>query len=66
MTAQRKRIANFFTDKQTLIVYFQEGENYYFKDGGGKPMLSSSQGDIEKAKQEIAQIFKVKTIQRVR
>ncbi len=59
MTLERKLIALFFISNQTPIRYYQVDDKYHFKEGIGKPVLSSSQGDIDKAKLEIAQIFKV-------
>ena len=68
MTSERKYIASFFTDKQTTIDYYQEDGKYCFKDGICEGILSSSNGDIYKAKVEIAHIFNVKLegIKRVR
>ena len=60
MTSERKYIASFFTSKRTTIDYYQEDDKYYFKDGILDGIPSSSQGDLEKAKLEIAQIFSVK------
>ena len=33
MTKQRIHLAIFFTGKQTVIEYYQEGNDYYLKDG---------------------------------
>jgi hypothetical protein len=66
MLSSRKLIAVFFTNKQTTIHYYLEDKLYFFQDGSGKSVLSSSQGDFEKAKQEIMQIYKVESVKRIK
>ncbi len=59
MVQKRKYIVSFFTSKQTIVDYYQEGDNYYLQHGINVTPLGSKARNIEDVKLEISQRFDI-------
>ncbi len=59
MVEKRTYLASFFTCKQTIVDYYQEGDKYYLRAGLRAVPLGDKARNIEDIKLEISRIFDI-------